>query len=113
LHLRSGDGERSRTRIKDLLQRRIDTQPLEQPNAGSVFRNPPGDHAARLIESCGLKGLAIGGAVVSPKHANFIVNTGGASARDIELLIARVQDTVSRECRVELECEVRIVGEGG
>jgi UDP-N-acetylmuramate dehydrogenase len=113
LQLRSGDGERSRTRIKDLLQRRIDTQPLEQPNAGSVFRNPPGDHAARLIESCGLKGLAIGGAVVSPKHANFIVNTGGASARDIELLIARVQDTVSRECRVELECEVRIVGEGG
>ncbi len=112
LRLRPGDGERSRRRIKELLQRRIDTQPLEKPNAGSVFRNPPGDHAARLIESCGLKGLAVGAAVVSPKHANFIVNTGGASARDIETLIARVQDNVRRSCGVELEREVRIVGEG-
>jgi UDP-N-acetylmuramate dehydrogenase len=112
LRLRPGDGERSRRRIKELLQRRIDSQPLEQPNAGSVFRNPPGDHAARLIESCGLKGLRVGGAMVSPKHANFIVNVGGATARDIETLIARVQETVRRERAVELEREVRIVGEG-
>lgn len=112
LRLRPGDGKRSRRLIKKLLQRRIDSQPLEQPNAGSVFRNPPGDHAARLIESCGLKGLAIGGAVVSPKHANFIVNAGGASARDIETLIARVRETVLRERGVALEREVRIVGEG-
>jgi len=76
-----------------------------------VFRNPPGDHAARLIDSCGLKGLAAGAAMVSPKHANFIVNTGGARARDIEALIVRVQETVRRERGVELEREVRIVGE--
>jgi UDP-N-acetylmuramate dehydrogenase len=112
LRLRPGDGERSRWLIKELLQRRIDSQPLEQPNAGSVFRNPPGDHAARLIESCGLKGMTVGGAVVSPKHANFIVNAGGARARDIETLIARVQETVLRERGVTLEREVRIVGEG-
>ena len=71
-----GDGEASRARIKELLAKRIATQPLQLPNAGSVFRNPPGDHAARLIESCGLKGLARGGARVSEKHANFIVNPG-------------------------------------
>lgn len=111
LRPRSGDGERSRRRIKELLQRRIASQPLDIPNAGSVFRNPPGDHAARLIESCGLKGVAIGAAMVSPKHANFIVNTGSATARDIEALITRVQETVSRVCGVELEREVRIVGE--
>ena len=112
LRLRPGDGQQSRARIKVLLQRRIETQPLDQPNAGSVFRNPPGDHAARLIESCGLKGFAVGGAVVSPKHANFIVNTGGASAGDIEMVIERVQETVRDRCGVELEREVRIVGEG-
>src|SRR5271167_2981021 len=69
-----GDGETSRLRIRELLARRIATQPLNLPNAGSVFRNPPGDHAARLIENAGLKGLAIGGARISEKHANFIVN---------------------------------------
>jgi UDP-N-acetylmuramate dehydrogenase len=78
--LRSGDGEASRARIKELLAKRMATQPLSLPNAGSVFRNPPGDHAARLIESCGLKGLARGGARVSEKHANFIVNPDGAAS---------------------------------
>jgi UDP-N-acetylmuramate dehydrogenase len=106
-----GDGERSRRRIKALLQRRISTQPLEIPNAGSVFRNPPGDHAARLIESCGLKGFRQGGAIVSPKHANFIVNSGDATARDIELLIEHVQTAVRDKHGVELQREVRIVGE--
>jgi len=110
LRLRSGDGEEGRRLIKQLLQKRIASQPLDQPNAGSVFRNPPGDHAARLIESCGLKGCTIGGAQVSPKHANFIVNLGGASARDIEQLIGHVQDTVEARCGVRLEREVRIVG---
>ena len=106
-----GDGDRSRRRIKALLRRRISTQPLEIPNAGSVFRNPPGDHAARLIESCGLKGFRQGGAMVSPKHANFIVNSGEASARDIESLIEHVQTTVKDKYGVELQREVRIVGE--
>ena len=74
---REGDGDAARERIRELLARRIATQPLDLPNAGSVFRNPPGDHAARLIEACGLKGHAIGGARVSEKHANFIVNPRG------------------------------------
>jgi len=109
--LTAGDGGESRRVIRDLLQRRIDTQPLNQPNAGSVFRNPPGAYAARLIESCGMKGLAIGGAMVSPKHANFIVNTGDATAADIERLIERIRHTVWDRCGVQLETEVRIVGE--
>ena len=110
--LKKGDGEASRARIKELLARRIASQPLQLPNAGSVFRNPPGDHAARLIESCGLKGLARGGARVSEKHANFIVNPdGAASAADIEGLILQVRKTVLERTGVELVPEVRIVGE--
>ena len=106
-----GDGQRARARIKELLSRRVATQPLQLPNAGSVFRNPQGDHAARLIESCGLKGFAIGGAQVSVKHANFIVNPGGgASAGDIERLIAHVRASVAERTGVLLEPEVRIVG---
>lgn len=106
-----GDGAASLKRIKELLQKRIAAQPLNLPNAGSVFRNPPGDFAARLIETCGLKGKCIGGAQVSEKHANFIVNVGDATAADIERLIETVQDTVERETGVRLEREVRIVGE--
>jgi UDP-N-acetylmuramate dehydrogenase len=110
--LKKGDGEASRARIKELLAKRIATQPLQLPNAGSVFRNPPGDHAARLIESCGLKGLARGGARVSEKHANFIVNPeGAASAADIEGLILEVKRKVLEKTRVDLMPEVRIVGE--
>ncbi len=110
--LGSGDGEASRARIKEMLARRIATQPLQLPNAGSVFRNPPGDHAARLIESCGLKGLQRGGARVSEKHANFIVNPdGAASAADIEGLILDVKKTVFDRTGVDLVPEVRIVGE--
>lgn len=111
LGLVAGDGARARTRIKEFLSRRIATQPLQQPNAGSVFRNPPGDHAARLIESCGLKGLAIGGAEVSTKHANFIVNRGGASAADIEALVETVRERVLQQAGVDLVPEVRIVGD--
>ena len=110
--LRPGDGEASRARIKELLAKRMATQPLSLPNAGSVFRNPPGDHAARLIESCGLKGLARGGARVSEKHANFIVNPdGAASAADIEWLIFEVKKTVLEKTGIDLVPEVRIVGE--
>jgi UDP-N-acetylmuramate dehydrogenase len=109
--LAPGDGEESRRVIKDLLQRRIASQPLGEPNAGSVFRNPPGDYAARLIESCGLKGFTIGGAAVSRKHSNFIVNTGTATSADVEVLIEHVQATVKARCGVLLEREVRIIGE--
>ncbi len=109
--LARGDSVASQSRIKTLLQQRIDTQPLQQPNAGSVFRNPPGDYAARLIETCGLKGRLSGGAQVSEKHANFIVNLGRATAADIESLIHTVQDTVRREKGILLEPEVRIVGD--
>jgi UDP-N-acetylmuramate dehydrogenase len=109
--LHAGNKDISRNKIKDLLSSRIASQPLGQPNAGSVFRNPRGDYAARLIEACGLKGHAVGGAVISPKHANFIVNTGTASAADIETLIDTAQSAVKREFGIALECEVRIVGE--
>jgi UDP-N-acetylmuramate dehydrogenase len=110
--LRGGDGAASRARIRELLERRIASQPLSLPNAGSVFRNPPADHAARLIESCGLKGLERGGARISEKHANFIVNPKGrARAADIEWLIAQARDTVRARTGVELVAEVRIVGE--
>jgi UDP-N-acetylmuramate dehydrogenase len=108
----AGDAAAARARIKALLGRRIATQPLSLPNAGSVFRNPPGDHAARLVESCGLKGHAIGGAQVSERHANFIVNPGRAArAADIEALIGHVRRVVRERTGVDLEPEVRIVGE--
>jgi UDP-N-acetylmuramate dehydrogenase len=107
-----GDGETSRGVIKELLGRRIATQPLSLPNAGSVFRNPPKDHAARIIEACGLKGFARGGARVSEKHANFIVNPkGAASAADIEWLVQHIQRMVYQMKGVVLNTEVRIVGE--
>src|SRR5437762_674937 len=108
----AGDIASARARIKELLARRIATQPLGVPNAGSVFRNPDGDHAARLIESCGLKGHAIGGASVSEMHANFIVNPAGmASGADIEALIVHVRSTVREKTGIDLEPEVRIIGE--
>ena len=110
LRLETGEDSASRKKIKELLARRINSQPLSLPNAGSVFRNPPGDHAARLIESCGLKGFFIGGAMVSPKHANFIVNTGNAAAADIEAVIIAVRNTVKEQTGIELEQEVRIIG---
>ena len=109
--LKNGDDAASRKKIKELLARRTNSQPLNLPNAGSVFRNPPRDHAARLIESCGLKGFCIGGALVSSKHANFIVNTGNATAADIEAVIAAVRSTVKEQTGIELVQEVRIIGE--
>lgn len=109
---RQGDGARARARIKALLAERVATQPLNLPNAGSVFRNPANDHAARLIEACGLKGHAIGNARISEKHANFIVNPGGkARAADIEALIEHAHATVLKRFGVALEPEVRIIGE--
>jgi UDP-N-acetylmuramate dehydrogenase len=98
-------------RIRTLVSARKASQPLGLPSCGSVFKNPPGDHAARLIEAAGMKGARIGGAEVSPKHANFIINTGGATAADIEALIVRVRDVVEAQHGVRLETEVQIVGE--
>ena len=108
----TADQHGARGKIRELLARRLATQPLDLPNAGSVFRNPPGDHAARLIESAGLKGYAIGGARVSEKHANFIVNPERrATGADIEALILHVQRVVAGKTGVTLEPEVRIIGD--
>lgn len=109
--LSRGDTQASQTRIKELLEKRNRTQPTSLPSCGSVFRNPPGDHAARLIEASGLKGVCIGGACVSDKHANFIVNTGNATAAQIETLIQQVADTVERDHGVRLIREAHIIGE--
>jgi UDP-N-acetylmuramate dehydrogenase len=111
LNLPHGDAAASEANIKALLAKRNATQPTNTANAGSTFRNPPGDYAARLIEAAGLKGFCIGGACVSEKHANFIVNTGDASAADIEALIEHVKQTVKHVHGVELVREVHVVGE--
>jgi len=111
LQLTPGDGAAERAAIRALLERRAATQPTGQPSCGSTFRNPPGDHAARLIEASGLKGYRIGGAEVSTKHANFIINAGEATAADIEALIAHVRTEVARQHGVRLLTEVHIVGE--
>jgi UDP-N-acetylmuramate dehydrogenase len=111
LRLAPGEARAGSTRIRELLARRGAAQPTGQASCGSVFRNPPGDHAARLIEAAGLKGACVGGACVSVEHANFIVNTGNAGAADIEALIRHVADTVARTQGVSLELEVRVVGD--
>jgi len=109
--LQAGEKEKSLEKIKQLLAHRAETQPTSEYNCGSVFRNPPGNFAARLIESCGLKGKQIGGAVVSTKHANFIINQhGSASASDIEALIELVRNTVWQQTAVDLVREVHIIG---
>lgn len=106
-----GEPEELLTEIKSLLSKRGDAQPTQLPNAGSVFRNPEGDYAARLIEACGLKGVCEGAACVSDKHANFIINTGGATATEVEALIERIAKTVAEQQSVQLQREVHIVGE--
>ena len=113
--LRLQQGERAQ--IEALMHasyaRRQRTQPLSQPNAGSIFKNPPGMAAGRLIEALGLKGTRLGGATISPLHANFIVNVGHATAADVEALMAHVQTRVQAAYNVDLEPEVHIVGEEG
>ena len=109
--LEAGEATESLKKIKNLLAMRLASQPLNLPSAGSTFRNPHGDFAARLIEASGLKGYQIGGAQVSPKHANFIVNVGECSALDIELLIRHMKDTVLEKQGVALQQEVRVIGE--
>ena len=111
LRLIPGDGVAAAANMRALIDQRNASQPIGLPSCGSVFRNPAGDHAARLIEACGLKGKIMGGAQVSPKHANFIINNGDATAKEIEALIAFVQQQVKALQGVELHPEVKIIGD--
>ena len=111
LKLEQGISEISQQTVKALLEKRSLTQPTNKPTCGSVFKNPPGDYAARLIESCGLKGYIQGGACVSEKHANFIENSGDATAADIESLIAYIQQQVKQQHGVSLKTEVCRIGD--
>ena len=110
LEFERGDSASIRAEMQERLVRRKSTQPIALPNAGSCFRNPEGDKAARLIEAAGAKGWREGGAEVSPLHANFINNVDGASARDIAVLLARVRRAVQERFGVELQLEVHLVG---
>ena len=109
-HLQPGDPETSRAQMRQLMDRRKASQPLEWPSAGSTFKRPEGYFAGTLIEQCGLKGLTVGGAQVSKKHAGFLINTGGATCEDVLALMAEVQRRVKESSGVMLEPEVRIVG---
>jgi UDP-N-acetylmuramate dehydrogenase len=109
IELVPGDAREVQAELRRRIDRRNATQPLELPNSGSIFRNPPGDHAARLIETAGCKGWSVGHAQVSQKHANFIVNQGGATCADVLALIERVREAVVRVHGVELETEVHVL----
>ena len=111
LQLTKDEPDAIRARMNDYLARRREKQPLEYPSAGSVFKRPEGHFAGKLIEDAGLKGLRVGGAEVSPKHAGFIVNVGGATARDVLELIERIREKVYAMSGVTLECEIRTIGE--
>jgi UDP-N-acetylmuramate dehydrogenase len=110
LALAPGDPNEIRARMDQAREWRRRTQPLAEPNCGSVFKNPEGDHAARIIDEAGLKGLTVGGASVSTKHANFIVTSEGARAADVAELIGRIRETVAAGSGVDLDPEVRFVG---
>ncbi|RNB90867.1 UDP-N-acetylmuramate dehydrogenase [Brevibacillus nitrificans] len=110
--LQPGDRKEIAATLAANKERRRLTQPLQMPCAGSVFRNPPGDHAGRLIEAAGLKGYQIGGAQVSEKHSNFIVNCGGATATDVLTLIDYIRSTIQSKYGIDLHPEVLVVGEG-
>lgn len=105
-----GDKTKAKERRKELLLKRNQSQPVELPNAGSIFKNPSGDYAARLIEQAGLKGLTIGGAKVSEKHANFIVNFNNAAANDVLELMKVIQQTVFQKFGIMLEPEIKMIG---
>ena len=111
LELQTGNAEKIRAVMDELASKRKEKQPLEYPSAGSFFKRPPGHFAGALIEGCGLKGFAVGGAQVSEKHAGFVVNRGGATAQDVLRLCEAVQERVFREQGVQLEPEVRFIGE--
>ena len=109
LRLQPGDPEEIRARMRELMGKRKASQPLEYPSAGSTFKRPPDNFAGSLIEKCGLKGLTVGGAQVSEKHAGFVINLGGATCADVRELIRQVQERVMNETGIRLEPEVRII----
>ena len=108
--LKKGDKQEIKAKMDDLMGRRKEKQPLEYPSAGSVFKRPVGYFAGTMIEQCGLKGKTVGGAMVSPKHAGFIVNTGNATCQDVLDLISLIQTTVNEQTGIMLECEIRAIG---
>ena len=108
-HLDQGDPAAIRARMEELAAKRREKQPLEWPSAGSMFKRPPGHFAAALIDQCGLKGLTVGGAQVSEKHAGFVVNRGGATCADVLALVDQVKEEVLRQTGVELEMEVKVL----
>jgi UDP-N-acetylmuramate dehydrogenase len=110
LQLKPGDPVKLQKQSADAIQRRRDTQPLTMPNAGSIFKNPPGDSAGRLIEKSRMKGVRVRGAQVSEVHANFIVNVGGATARDVLALVKMIREKVKDESELALEMEVKVLG---
>jgi UDP-N-acetylmuramate dehydrogenase len=110
VQLERGDGEEAKRMMAKLTAERNETQPIKTKNCGSVFKNPPGDSAGRLVQAAGFKGVRQGAATVSTLHGNFIVNEGGAKAKDVAALIERVQAEVKRRFNIELETEVELVG---
>ena len=107
--LQKGDKDRIETKMNDLMGRRKDKQPLDYPNAGSTFKRPEGFFAGKLIQDCGLRGFAVGGAMVSEKHCGFVINKNNATSADVVSLIKQVQNIVQKETGQFLECEVRII----
>jgi UDP-N-acetylmuramate dehydrogenase len=113
IHLQRGDGQEAKTLMAKLTGERNATQPIKTKNCGSVFKNPPGDSAGRLVQAAGLKGMREGAAVISELHGNFIVNEGGATAADVARLIERARAEVKRRFNIEIEPEVEMVGRWG
>ena len=109
LHLQNGNQAEIRGKMEELAAKRRASQPLELPSAGSTFKRPVGGYAAALIDQCGLKGLSVGGAQVSPKHAGFVVNTGGATCADVLALTDRIRETVLKATGIDLELEIRLL----
>jgi UDP-N-acetylmuramate dehydrogenase len=107
--LKNGDPEVIRSRMAELAAKRKSSQPLDMPSAGSVFKRPEGYYTGKLIDECGLRGFSIGGAQISNKHSGFIVNTGGATAKDVLMLITHIREMVYARCGVTLECEIKIL----
>src|SRR3989338_5463017 len=111
LELKKTDPEEVRRKQKKFIDHRVETQPLKWPNLGSIFKNPPKKYAGQLIEEAGLKDIRVGGARVSPMHGNFIINEGGATAKDVLTLVGLIKDKVKEKYQINLETEIKVLGE--